>query len=216
METANAVTSPGEGSGRRGTPSTTAPPTRFALPPADPSAPPVEPYGVYRQGTVTLRGSVPSQELADAYHHRLITLFGEEHVVAELTSDPRVSGEAASIHIDERFPFPSGSVVYAEDFNGLLTLAASVLELLPESTLVITGHTESLGDDATNQALSVTRAALVADFMVRGGIPPQRVEARGAGESQPIADNATAEGRQANRRIQATLEGVRPFGPGEG
>ena len=188
------------------------PPLAASLPPADLAAPPVEPYGVFREGTVVLRGSVPSPEIGEAFQQRAATVIGEENVVNEFTLDPRVSAQTISIDVDERFQFPEGSVVYDADFDALLTLGAFALQLLPESTLVVTGHTDSIGDEGTNQALSVARAALVRDFMVRGGIPPERVIARGAGESEPIADNATPEGRQANRRIEAKLEGVTPQG----
>lgn len=188
------------------------PPLAASLPPADLAAPPVEPFGVYREGKVVLRGSVPSPEIAEAFQQRAATVIGEENVVNEMTLDPRVSAQTMSIDVDERFQFPEGSVVYDADFDALLTLGAFALQLLPESTLVVTGHTDSIGDEGTNQALSVARAALVRDFMVRGGIPPERVIARGAGESDPIADNATPEGRQANRRIEAKLEGITPQG----
>lgn len=201
------------------TPTTIAPTTSVAepllgapLPAADPAAPPVEPFGVYREGQLVLRGSVPSSELAEAFRQRAATVIGEENVVNEMTLDRRVSAEVMSIDVDERFEFREASVVYDADFDALLTLIAFALELLPESTLVVTGHTDSVGDEATNQALSVARAALVSDFMVRGGIPPERVVARGAGETEPIADNATPEGRQANRRIEVRLEGITPQG----
>ena len=92
----------------------------------------------------------------------------------------------------------------------LLDLGAAALRLLPETTLVVTGHTDDVGDEGTNLALSQARAQVVVDVLTEGGIAPERLEARGAGESQPIADNATPEGRDANRRIEAVLEGLTP------
>lgn len=161
---------------------------------------------------MTLQGSVPSADLAEAYRQRVAGVIGEENVVVEMTLDPRVSGETLDIDVDEQFQFPEGSISYDEEFNSLLTLGAFALELLPETILVVAGHTDSQGDEATNQALSVARANLVRDFMVRGGVPSERIIARGAGEGEPIADNATPAGRQANRRIEARLEGVAPTG----
>ena len=181
----------------------------LALPPADPSAPPAEPVALLRGGTLVLRGSVPSAELAKAYAARLANLVGKDRLTMEMTLDPRVSGDQAVITIDEHFPLPMGSVVY-DDFHDLLAFGALALDLFPESTLVVTGHTDSVGDEPANQALSYARASVVADFLVRGGIDPARIQARGVGGSEPIADDSTPEGREANRRIQATLIGVRP------
>ena len=193
------------------TTSTTAPAApALELPPADQAAPPMEPLGVYRDGKLTLGGSVPDPELAAAYLRRAGGVIGMENVTMQMTLDPRVSGQTLRIDVDERFQFPTGSTAFDPEFEALLGLGVAALQLLPESTLVVTGHTDDVGSDEVNQALSQARAQIVVDFMVRGGIPPERVVARGAGESEPIADNATPEGRQANRRIEATLEGVTP------
>jgi outer membrane protein OmpA-like peptidoglycan-associated protein len=181
-----------------------------ALPQADTSLPPVEPIGVYKDGKVVLGGSVPRAELAAGYLEKLRGVIGADNVSMQMSLDPRVSGETMRIDVDERFQFPTGQITFAPDFEALLNLGAAALRLLPETTLVVTGHTDAVGSDATNQALSVARAQLVVDFMVNAGIPADRIVARGAGETEPIADNATPEGRQANRRIEATLEGLTP------
>jgi outer membrane protein OmpA-like peptidoglycan-associated protein len=67
----------------------------------------------------------------------------------------------------------------------------------------IVGHTDSEGGTITNQALSQRRAAAVAAWLAREGIAPARIVAEGRGETQPVADNATAEGRARNRRVEA-------------
>jgi OOP family OmpA-OmpF porin len=72
---------------------------------------------------------------------------------------------------------------------------------VPAATGVIEGHTDSNGADAYNQRLSEQRAKAVRDYMVSMGIDPARLEAKGYGESQPVADNATPEGRAQNRRV---------------
>jgi outer membrane protein OmpA-like peptidoglycan-associated protein len=180
------------------------------LPEADPSADPVEPIGVYSDGRLTLSGSVPDEEVAAAYLEKVGGVIGADNVTMQMSVDPRVSGETLTVDVAEQFRFPTGSASYDPQFEALLNLGVAALQLLPESTLVVTGHTDDVGADDVNQALSLARAQVVVDFMVRGGIPPERIIARGAGETQPIADNTTAEGRQANRRIEATLEGIRP------
>ena len=67
---------------------------------------------------------------------------------------------------------------------------------------IAVGHTDSVGSDAYNQALSLARAESVKAYLVSQGIPAARIKTEGKGESQPVADNATAEGRAKNRRVE--------------
>ncbi|MFM2348192.1 MAG: hypothetical protein RL654_2945 [Pseudomonadota bacterium] len=69
----------------------------------------------------------------------------------------------------------------------------------------ITGHTDSQGSDAVNNPLSKDRADAVRDYLVAQGVPATRISTVGRGEHQPIADNATAEGRAKNRRVEIFL-----------
>lgn len=181
-----------------------------ALAPADPAASPVEPFGVYKDGRLVLRGSVPDADVAAGFVAKAGSVIGPDNVEAELTLDPRVAGTTMAIEVDEQFRFPAGAVTFDPEFESLLNLGIAALQLLPEATLVVTGHTDDVGSEGTNLALSVARAQVVVDFMVERGIDPGRIVARGAGESEPIADNATPEGRDINRRIEAVLEGVTP------
>ncbi|HZF25232.1 MAG TPA: OmpA family protein [Steroidobacteraceae bacterium] len=82
-----------------------------------------------------------------------------------------------------------------------LNLAVEFLKRVPAATGIIEGHTDSSGSEAYNQHLSEARAKAVREYMVSMGIDASRLEARGYGESQPVADNATAEGRAQNRRV---------------
>ena len=75
----------------------------------------------------------------------------------------------------------------------------------PSAKIAITGHSDASGDEAANRALSLARAQAVADYLVSNGIEPQRLVVLGAGASRPVADNATAYGRQLNRRIEFEL-----------
>ena len=67
------------------------------------------------------------------------------------------------------------------------------------------GHTDNTGSDAYNQTLSERRAGSVAQYLQSQGINSQRLITVGMGESRPVADNSTAEGRQANRRVEITM-----------
>ena len=72
---------------------------------------------------------------------------------------------------------------------------------VPFATTLIQGHTDSVGGDAYNLALSDRRAKAVFDYLSSRGVDPARVKSEGKGEAEPIADNKTAEGRQENRRV---------------
>jgi len=72
----------------------------------------------------------------------------------------------------------------------------------PELQVLVEGHTDSVGNDAYNEKLSGRRAGSVWKYLVEKGIDSGRIQARGLGETQPIADNDTAEGRAKNRRVE--------------
>lgn len=76
-------------------------------------------------------------------------------------------------------------------------------------TLIAVGYTDSTGPAAYNQKLSVRRADSVKDYLVSKGVPADRIYTEGKGESDPIATNATREGRAQNRRVEIELVGNR-------
>lgn len=94
----------------------------------------------------------------------------------------------------------NSSVIRPESF-GLLGQVAGVLKNNPNIRGVIEGHTDSNGSEAFNQRLSEARANSVRDWFVGEGIEGSRLTAVGFGESRPVADNATPEGRALNRRV---------------
>ena len=75
-----------------------------------------------------------------------------------------------------------------------------------DSTMVVEGHTDSVGTDSDNQALSQKRADAVRTYLVSRGIAADRITAQGLGESRSIADNANAEGRANNRRVEIVVK----------
>lgn len=88
----------------------------------------------------------------------------------------------------------------------ILNEVARVLDENPQLRLVrVEGHTDSKGRDAYNQELSQRRAASVRKYLIGKGIARDRLEAIGYGETQPIADNETPEGRAKNRRVEFTI-----------
>jgi outer membrane protein OmpA-like peptidoglycan-associated protein len=75
----------------------------------------------------------------------------------------------------------------------------------PTLKTVIVGHTDGIGSDAYNMKLSERRAESVATYLVQQGVPKQSIRTEARGKSQPVASNATAEGRAQNRRVEITL-----------
>lgn len=88
-----------------------------------------------------------------------------------------------------------------------LDQAAAVLTQYPDVRMEVSGHTSSEGTDLVNQRLSEARAQAVANYLESKGIGENRLVVRGAGSSEPIADNNTREGREQNRRIEFRVLG---------
>jgi len=88
------------------------------------------------------------------------------------------------------------------DSTGLLDRLIETALRCPATTVEIAGHTDTDGDDASNQALSEKRAQAVADYLVKAGLPADRFTAVGYGSTQPVASNDTDEGKAQNRRIE--------------
>ncbi|MNF78012.1 Outer membrane porin F precursor [compost metagenome] len=107
---------------------------------------------------------------------------------------------------DVHFEFDSARLTPA-DKERLNTIATRLKNEAPTARLSVTGHTDSVGRDAYNQKLSEQRAQSVTDYLVSSGVPQASfVSVQGAGESQPEADNATAEGRATNRRVEIRIQ----------
>ena len=98
--------------------------------------------------------------------------------------------------------FEPARAVIDPDSAGLLDRLIETALRCPAAMIEIAGHTDTDGDDASNQALSEKRAQAVADYLVKAGLPPDRFTAIGYGSTQPVAGNDTDEGKAQNRRIE--------------
>lgn len=103
----------------------------------------------------------------------------------------------------------AGNVLFAFDKSDLTPAARSQLDGLMAKlqnadvvSIKVVGHTDSKGSDAYNQALSERRASSVAAYLLSQGLAPNKLTSEGKGESQPVADNETEEGRAKNRRVE--------------
>ena len=104
--------------------------------------------------------------------------------------------------------FNSGSAEIDDLSAAILEQVATAVKAAPGIPVEVVGHTDDQGAEDLNQQLSESRATAVVDRLIELGVDPARLTARGAGESEPIADNGTEEGRAANRRIAFEFEGA--------
>ncbi|CAN5418631.1 OmpA family protein [soil metagenome] len=118
------------------------------------------------------------------------------------------SSEKVTYSADAFFDFDK-SVLKPEGRSALDDLVSKLGGVNLE-VIIAVGHTDSVGTDAYNQALSVRRADAVKAYLTGKGIEANRVYTEGKGESQPVADNKTAEGRAKNRRVEIEVVGTRP------
>ena len=101
------------------------------------------------------------------------------------------------------FAFDSDQILPTAGTN--LTELAKSLQRYPDSQLLIVGHTDSKGDDAYNQSLSVRRGNAAAAYLAAQGVDRARLSATGKGESEPIATNDTDAGQAQNRRVEVAI-----------
>jgi outer membrane protein OmpA-like peptidoglycan-associated protein len=109
--------------------------------------------------------------------------------------------------IKQAIYFESGRAIIRRVSFEILDVVAKVLRENPTMTVRIEGHTDSQGDDRRNLALSRRRADAVRRYLVAAGIEGSRMVAEGYGETQPIADNRTGDGRVQNRRVEFVITG---------
>jgi OOP family OmpA-OmpF porin len=131
-------------------------------------------------------------------------------IVAKAKAKAKAAPKAAAkvtLNADALFDFDK-SVLKPAVKASLDSLAGKVKSLTLE-VIVAVGHTDSIGTDAYNQKLSIRRAEAVKKYLVSQGIEAKRIYVEGKGESQPVADNKTAEGRAKNRRVQIEAIGTR-------
>ena len=182
-------------------------------------------------GELTLSGIVPSPDVKQDLVAAMIDLYREDGVVDELEIDDatfagfdlvRLAEVVAVLEPGGDFSFEiiDGAVVAVladavsfQEAESVLTpesrrLMSGVAEIIirMNSTVTIVGHTDDIGTDEDNLALSEERATAVADYLVTEGVDQATVTALGKGESEPVTSNDTEPGRERNRRVEITFE----------
>ena len=126
-------------------------------------------------------------------------------VPAPVVEEAVVVKEETIVIRDVHFEFNKATLTPA-DKDVLSTVATRLKQETSTTQLRVTGHTDSVGSDAYNQKLSQRRADSVVKYLVENGVPQSSfVSVSGAGESQPVADNKTADGRAMNRRTEIKI-----------
>ena len=98
--------------------------------------------------------------------------------------------------------FQFGTADLAQDAHSILDAAAVILQSNPDIYMEVAGHTDSSGDSTANIRLSTQRAEAVVSYLISAGVAAERLQAKGYGSDNPIADNASREGRAQNRRVE--------------
>ncbi|MBO6603442.1 MULTISPECIES: OmpA family protein [Paracoccaceae] len=115
------------------------------------------------------------------------------------------TGEELVVTMPEGILFAVDSAAIRPGLQNDIRALARNLQQYPNTTVDVIGHTDDTGSAAYNQDLSTRRANAVAGVILEEGVSPARVRSYGRGETAPIATNATAEGRQQNRRVEIVI-----------
>jgi len=160
-------------------------------------------------GVLHLSGAVQSEDARIAIVELATTVMGEGNVVDEYVIDPRAGDPSrGKIVIEDTVLFEFASAKIVPGFTELLDKATVLMTIRPATKLTVVGHTDNIGPDDYNLALSRTRADTAAKYLISSGIAEERIETRAAGESEPRSTNNTEEGRRSNRRIEFLLENL--------
>lgn len=108
--------------------------------------------------------------------------------------------------VTKNVQFESGSTRLTKASLPVLDELVGIMEQYPQYYMMISGHTDNSGNPDSNLRLSEQRAQACFDYLISRGAPPLRLRYTGYGDSRPIADNATAAGRQLNRRVAFELQ----------
>ena len=130
-----------------------------------------------------------------------------EQAVKGEAAPPAPTSLETSGSVTLNIEFDTGKSDIKPMYNDEIKQVADFMRAHPEAKVMIQGHTDNVGSEASNVALSQARAKSVKEYLVdKFGIAGNRLQAVGYGPNKPIASNATAEGRQKNRRVEAVVE----------
>jgi outer membrane protein OmpA-like peptidoglycan-associated protein len=115
------------------------------------------------------------------------------------------------LELEQKVLFATGQVAIHSSSEPELDVVAEELNEHPEvERVLIAGHADAQGSAAANERISRERAEAVRVYLIQKGVEPDRLEAQGFGASRPLADNATPDGREANRRVEFVVVAPKP------
>lgn len=117
-------------------------------------------------------------------------------------------GDNIVLNMPGNITFRTGSADLNADFFKVLDGVGLVVDEYDKTLIVIEGHTDNVGTDENNQALSERRASSVGQYLMGKGVNGQRVLTAGFGEARPVASNDSDAGRSQNRRVEVRLEPI--------
>lgn len=148
-----------------------------------------------------------AQELAERERKLAELQAASERAQAQLRKMESMREEAGRLIISlSGVLFEAGGNELSAAAQSRLDTVAQALAAYPDRNIVIEGHTDDRGSDATNQQLSQKRADAVRQYLESRGVPAARMRSIGRGESTPVASNDSAEGRANNRRVEVVVE----------
>lgn len=115
------------------------------------------------------------------------------------------TGNEIVVTMPQDILFATDSATVRADLRRDLQTVAGSLRSYPDTTVIVTGHTDNTGSAAHNQTLSERRADAVAAELIAAGVQGRRIVTRGAGFTQPVASNDTVAGRAQNRRVEIVI-----------
>ncbi|WP_179378614.1 OmpA family protein [Jannaschia marina] len=161
------------------------------------------------QAEATISGLLSAKLGAEADFRIDVTYDEELDPLLNIPTPEECETRLNDILVTQKLTFAPGEAVIEEAGDGQLGRLTDMLRECRRAVFEIGGHTDSQGREESNLALSIGRAEAVRTALISRGVPPSQLVANGYGESQPIADNETEEGREINRRITFTLLGRR-------
>ena len=114
-------------------------------------------------------------------------------------------GDAILVNLPDGVTFDVGSATLKQAFRSTLDDVAASLQQYPNSLIDVYGHTDSTGSESFNQDLSERRAQTVSNYITSRGVNSARIRWQGFGETMPVADNSSEEGRRLNRRVEIKI-----------
>lgn len=162
-----------------------------------------------RGQNVTLAGYVPSFDAQTLAVDSASQVWGVGDIINETVvvgTKSTCQNEIDEMLSRERIQFEPGKYTIHESSRFLLKMLAAVA-LNCHSTIEISGHTDSYGNPIENQRVSEARAKSVRRYLISSGVPRNRLAAIGYGETKPLYDNRTEDGRRHNRRIEFRVLG---------